>query len=234
MMGIKDKMDKISVNEIHSKAEQAREQDNHIEALKLLEEAIVGYQKEGNYEGLTRALQSRFLTYKHLFYLTSDEVFALMGQKDAQTSLATAEKHKLSNLIGSCHFRLGEAAILFKDYEKAAQHYQLALTHYQGTNAEKGDYRYHLGEALYRNGKKVEGKQIILQGLKEIQENAGEVDPFLAHVWKSGCHMRLAELLKEDAPEEAKEHLVEARKIAQSDDKLVIRRRQIEQVSKSF
>jgi tetratricopeptide (TPR) repeat protein len=227
-------MGNASPHQIHLKAEQAREQDNHIEALKLLEEAIIGYQKEGNYSGFTRALQSRFLTYKHLFYLTSDQVFALMGQKDAETSLAIAEKHNLSSLIGSCHFRLGEAAMLFKDYGKATQHYQLALANYQGTNTERADYRYHLGEAFYRSGKKVEGKQTILQGLKEIQENVGEVDSFLAHVWESGCHMRLAELLKEDAPKEAKKHLVEARKIAQSDDKLVIRRRQIEEISKSF
>lgn len=56
--------------ELHKKAEEEREADHHLEALKLIDEAIIGYQKEGNYKGLSEVLQSRVLTYKHLFLLT--------------------------------------------------------------------------------------------------------------------------------------------------------------------
>lgn len=221
-------------SEAHRKSEELRESDRHVEALKFIEEAVVGYQREKNYEGLSRALQSRFLVYKHLFLLTKDEAFAILGQKDAESSLAIAQKHNLFNVFSSCHFRLGESAMLFKDYKNAVNNYQRAVDKYEGSKPEKGDYRYHLGEALYRSGEKIKGEATILQGLREIQNNVNEVDSFLIHVWESGCYMRLAELLKDEKNDQARKYLKRAREIAQSDKKLVIRRRQIEDLAKKF
>ncbi len=228
------KQDRLSGLRWHQLSEEAREQDKHPEALKFIEEAIVNYQQEKNYEGLSQALQSRFLIYKHLFLLTKDNVFAFMGQKDSQTSLWISQKYNLQKTIGSCYFRLGEAAMLFEKYKEAVEQYQKAINNFYGFKAEKGDYRYHLGEALYRSGEKKEGKEKMLQGLQEIQKNKKGVDPFLIHVWESGCHSRLAELIKDDEPEEAKKHLQQAEKIANSDEKLIIRRRQIKELAKNF
>lgn len=224
----------MTAKEIHKKAEVEREKDNHLEALRLIEEAIVAYQKESNYSGLTKVLQSRVLTYKHLFLLSKDVVFALLAQKDAESSLEIAQRNSLEDKYSSCYYRLGEVSMLFKDYLLAEENYKKALDQYQGSKSEKGDYRYHLGEAMYRSGNKKEGKSVLLQGLSEIQDNANEVDPFLIHVWESGCYMRLAELLVNDEPKQAKEYFDKAKEIAQLDDKLVIRRRQITELSKWF
>lgn len=223
-----------SMNHLHRKAEQAREEDRHVDALKLIDRAILDYQKEKNFEGLSRVLQSRVLTYKHIFLLTKDKKYIDLAKHDAEISLEIAKKHNLLNVISSCYFRLGEVAMLLKDYKSAIKNYQLALDNYAGTNAEKGDYRYHLGEAIYRNGDRNKGKEIILKGLKEIQNNSDEVDPFLTHVWESGCYMKLAELLKDVNGDEARGYLTKAQTIANSDNKLVIRRRQIETLSKLF
>jgi len=46
--------------------------------------------------------------------------------------------------------------------------------------------------------------------------------------------MRLAELLIEDEPKEALKHYKEANTIAQSDTKLVIRKRQIKELGKKL
>lgn len=224
----------LSASELHRKSEELRESDKHIDALKLIEEAIVKYAEDKNHEGISRALQSRFLIYKHLFLLKRDESFAILGQKDAESSLAITQKHNVSDVISSCYFRLGESAMLFEDYKKAVDNYKKAIDTYVGFKAERGDYRYHLGEALYKNGKKEKGKKIMLQGLREIQENARETDSFLIHVWESGCYMRLAELLRDDEPDMAKKYLNNAQKIAKSDPRLIIRRRQISQLSNKF
>lgn len=157
-----------------------------------------------------------------------------MARKDADTSLEIAQGHDISEKLGSCYFRIGEVNMLFGEFDKAVDNYQKAQENYQGTNAERGDYRYHLGEALYRSGNRQEGKEVLLQGLKEIEENEKEVDPFLFHVWQSGCYMRLAELLKDDEPEKAKEYISKAHQIAESDDKLIIRKRQIAEIVKSI
>lgn len=221
-------------SEAHRMSEELRENDKHLEALKSIEEAVVGYQHEENYSGFAKALQSRALIYKHLFFLSKDEVFAILAKHDAQASLEVAQKYKLEDVLSSCYFRLGEVENLFKDYDKAVWNFQKAMNVYAGTNAERGDYRYHLGEAIFRSGKKKEGKEIMLQGLKEIQDYRKEVDSFLGNVWESGCYMKLAELLREDEPDEARKHLDKARKIVDSDPKLIIRRRQIGELSKSF
>ena len=224
----------MPTNSFHSQAETAREEDKHLEALQLIEAALIEYQQAKDYAGFAQALQSRCLTYKHLFLLHNDRVYALLAQHDAQASLAIAQLHDLKTLLGSSYFRLGEIAMLFDDYGQAVEYYQQALANYHGTNCEKGDYQYHLGEALYRLGQKAEGKKELVQGLQAIQANAHEVDSFLAHVWESGAHLRLAELLKVDEPAEAQQHLTAAEQIITADPKLIIRKRQLEELKKNF
>jgi tetratricopeptide (TPR) repeat protein len=224
----------MPTNSFHSQAEIAREEDKHHEALQLIEAALVEYQLTKDYAGFAQALQSRCLTYKHLFLLHNDQVFALLAQHDAQASLAIAQLHDLKTSLGSSYFRLGEIAMLFDDYDQAVKYYQQALTNYHGTNCEKGDYQYHLGEALYRLGQKAEGKRELTQGLQAIQTNAHEVDGFLAHVWESGAHLRLAELLKTDEPAEARQHLATAEQIINADPKLIIRKRQLKNLRGDF
>lgn len=223
-----------SSSELHKKADQAREEERFDDALGLIEKAIEGYEKEKNYEGLSRVTQSRVLIYKHLFLLSKNQRYIDLAMGDARASLFIAKKHNLANVFSSCYFRIGEISMLIDDYKKATENYQQALVFYVGTAAEKGDYRYHLGEAFYRNGQKEKGKEIIIQGLKEIQDNSSEVDPFLVHVWESGCYMRLADLLKNDALEEARGYLQKAKLISDSDKKLIIRRRQIQELIKKF
>lgn len=230
-------MDKKNISsgiEFHELAEKAREKDKHLEALKFIEEAIFNYQKEKNYSSLVKAIQSRFLIYRHLFFLTKDHIYAFLAQKDSETSFLIAKKHNLSKIIGSCHFNLGKAAMLLKNSEEAIKQYKIAIEKYYGTNTERGDYYYHLGEAFFENGQREKGKETILKGLKEIEDNADEVDPFLVHVWSSGCHMYLARLLKEDHYQEAKKHFNKAKEIIDSDEKLIIRKRQIEKLVKNF
>lgn len=225
---------KLSGHKLQGKGARLRENDKHVEALHYLTLALVVYQKEKEYRGIVDTLKDRCLTWKHLFLLTKDKVYAVLAQKDAEAMLIISEQYKLKDKLHTSYFRLGEVAILFADYLSAINSYEKALRYYQGPLAEKGDYRYHLGEALYLNGQKEKGKRTILAGLREIRKGASEVNPFLIHVWESGCHLRLAGLLKDDEPNEARKHLGAAREIANSDPELVIRRRQIEELARSF
>lgn len=224
----------LSASQLHKKADKVREEEKFNDALNLIERASEDYKREKNYEGLSKAFQSRVLIYKHLFLISNDRKYFDFAKKDAEESLLIAKKYDLTNVLSSCYFRLGEIAMLGKNYSDAINNYQLALTFYTGTAAEKGDYRYHLGEAFYREGEKEKGKKIILQGLNEIQNNSAEVDSFLIHVWESGCYMRLADLLRDDEPGKAKEYLQKAQLIASLDEKLIIRRRQIKELAKRF
>lgn len=223
-----------SASQLHKESEIAREEDRHLDALKLIEETIIEYQKENNLKGFAKALQSRVLIYKHLFLLTQDANFSLLARKDAEASLELALKNNLSDVLSSCYFRLGEIAAIEKNFERAIEYCRKSLEFYQGTKAEKGDYKYHLGAVLYMDGEKKEGKNLMLQGLDDIRNNRSEVNSFLANVWESGCYMRLAEILKEDELEEAKKYLQLAKKIIDSDVRLIIRKRQWGELAQAF
>ncbi len=96
------------------------------------------------------------------------------------------------------YFTLGEMEMLEEDFEKAVGDYKLALEHYLGSLAERGNYTYHLGEALYRKGDKEKGVRVMLKGVEEIKRGVDKVDSFLVNVWLSGGYMRLADCLAED------------------------------------
>lgn len=227
-------LSRFSPKKLHGMGSDAREKDRHLEALQYLDHAIVGYQKERNYRGLIDALKDRTLTWKHYFLLTKDSAYAILAKKDAESMLAVAQDKKIDDKLSTSYFRLGEVAMLFEDYSDAIDNYQKSLKHYVGPLAEKGDFRYHLGEAMYRFGQKKDGKKAMLDGLKELKKGASEVPDFLIHVWESGVYMRLADVLRNEHTEEAKKYLEEARKIVESDERLVIRRRQFKDLENTF
>jgi len=225
-------LNKSSAKKLHSQGALLREKDKHIEALQILTLAIAKYQEEKNYRGMVDALKDRVLTLKHLALLTEDPSFKILAMKDAEAMLEITEKFDLEDKYHTAYFRLGEVSMINGDFKKAVENYQKALATYVGPLSERGDYRYHLGEAIYKIGDTKKGKETILKGLKEIRKGASEIDPFLIHVWESGAHLRLAELLSKDEPEEAEKHLKRAEEIAESDKKLFIRRRQIKKLKR--
>ncbi len=214
---------------MHVEAEAARESEHFTEALALYEQVAVAYQKEKNYSGIADALQGKFLTYKHLYLQSNDEVYLTLCFFSAAASLEIIQEHDIHELKGSISFRLGEIAMLRKEYENAIEYYQNAIDNHHGIQAEIGDYRYHLGEALYLHGSKEAGKTTMLRGLKEIQGNREGADPFLIHTWESGCYMKLAYLLRDS---QSKEYMQKAKEIIDSNPKLIIRKKQYEELSK--
>lgn len=223
----------MNPHDIHVDAERLREGDQHLAALHRYDDAIAGYQQGKNYAGIVEALQGKFLTYKHLYLLTRDEIYLLFCETIAQTSLSAAERYHIDQL-GSIYFRFGELSVMLGKYDQAEVFYAKAIDNHRGIPAEKGDYRYHRGEAVYRSGRKDEGKRLMLEGLAEIRKYAEGADQFLIHTWESGCCLRLADLLREDSPEEARRYLEEARGIIDSDERLVIRRRQFAELKKNL
>lgn len=224
---------KNNTNLFHFLAEKYREQDKLILAKILNFLAILNYQINKNYLGLSNAYQSLVLIYKHQFLLSKNNKFIKLAQRYTEKSLNLSLAKKLTNIYTG-YFRLGEVFMLSNNFSKAILNYQKALATYPKNDSEKGDYQYHLGEAQYRNGDKKDGLKNLLDGLNLIQKYQSSTDPFLIHVWESGCLMRLTELLVVDNPTKAKKYLKLAQKIIQSDNKLIIRRRQFDKLAQEL
>ncbi len=228
------KIQSYSASKLHKLGGKLREEDKLEESVIYETLALVKFAKAKDYAEVSDTLQSRFLTWKHLFLLTKDDVYLELAMKDAQASLSITQRLKVKGFHSKCYFRMGEAYMLEGDYKSAVPNYTKALKFYNGSLSEKGDYRYHLGEALYRSGNKKLGKEEMMKGLQEIENGKSGVDSFVFNVWKSGCLMRLAELLRDDSNNEAKVYLRSAGEIINSDKRLVIRKRQFEELKRDF
>jgi len=219
---------------LHTKAEKLREEDKLLEALKTYEEVIALYQEQKNYAGMIEAIMGRCLTYKHLYLVTDDKSFAIIARNTALSALEIAQEKNMADKIYRCNFRMGEMEMLFDDFKKATQYYEKALSDYPVDEAEKGDFQYHLGEAQYKAGLTEAGKKNMLEGLAKIEEHEDTTDSFAYHVWRSGGYMRLAEALWNDSPEEARQYLKIAGDIIDSDERLIIRKRQVRELKEKL
>lgn len=212
---------------LHHQAEESREKEHFLDALKLYEEVVIRYQSEKDYPSLVEALGGRCLTYKHLYLLSNDFVFYNLAQHSALSSLEIAQKHNINEKFYRCYFRLGEMQMLIRNYSIAIKYYKNALSNYPQEEAEKGDFQYHLGEAQYRAGKTKLGLQNLLTNQKIIEKYKSTTDSFVYNVWLSGCFISLTKLTKD------KKYYTLAPKIIDSDPRLVIRKRQLAQLKVS-
>lgn len=217
-----------TATELQKQADVLREGGQSLKAIDVYNQAIVRYQEDKDYANMIGALTGRLLSWKHLFYKTEDKIYAIFVKKEAEAMLEIAKEHQLLDRIYLIHFLNGTSAILLKDYPVAEKEFGQAVELYPNDNAEKGDWIAHLGEAIYRNGRKEEGKKLILQGVQIIEEKSSQIDSFLFNVWVSGAYLRLAKLLKPDNLDESQVFFNKAKKIIDSDDRLVIRKQQLE------
>lgn len=213
----------------NKQAEDLREKEQFLEALKLYEESIIECQKEKDYLNLIECLLGKALTYKHLFLITNDLSFAILSKKDSESSLEIAKEFEINNIFYRCYLSLAESENLFNNLSEAMKYYQEAFNFYPKDDAEKGRFQYHLGEAQYKTGDKENGLKNLLTGLETIRKFKNQTDSFLINVWETGCLMKLVELLKTDSPLDSQKYLTEAETIINSDPRLIIRKRQLEE-----
>lgn len=209
----------------HSQLEILREQGEFVTALSLLPSIIAEYQKLKNVAGIVEVLRGAALCYKHLFWDTGDPSYASLAHHHASASFDIASSSGLP--LSFCHFSLGETYMLIHDYAQAIKHYTKSLELY-GDGPHIGNIRYHLGEAHHRAGERDRALTMMLQGLREIQEKAYALDDFVAHVWESGCYLRLYELeLNYTSPSQLSKYLNAAAHIIDHDPRLVLRKKQL-------
>jgi tetratricopeptide (TPR) repeat protein len=208
-------------------ANDLREEDKLAESLIAFDKAINESIESNNYSNHIEALLGKVLTYKHLFLLYHKASDLNSAIKNVHLALAICRTQKINSQLSVSYFRLGEMNMLSQDYQKAIKNYRQSLKLFGPPNAEKGDYTYHLGEAVFRSGDSKKGKSLLLKGLKILKKYQSSTDSFLIHVWLSGCYLRLAELLK------SPKYLTLAQNIIENDDQLIIRKRQLKELSKS-
>lgn len=253
-------MESIEGRRLHGMSAQARERGEAVEALKLGDEATATYQRDGDRLGYAESLADRAIALGHISEKSEDPFFATAYLIDARnTSRSAVEVAERSGDItslaipylrfGRAQENLGELNEAVESYRKAVQNMTQNPPAAHNRAAVIADFKNHLATAEYKAGDK-SALERAEEGLKDFDQvevltdeqlkaqnghlNFNQEPSYNYNVWLSGAHMRIAEMLKTDDPAEAKKHLEEAKKIIDSDPKLIIRKDQWQKLAKTF
>ena len=222
--------------DLHKKAEVARESEDFTQALTLCDQALVEYQKEGNLQGFTEVLSSKVLTLRHLYEQTTDQNYLILAKHIAMASVEIAQKGNDPKALAIPLFNLGKTEQTLREYGKAIENIKEAISHMMQNPPPQHnrpsvvlDMTLHLSVCEYKNGDKaaLERAEKALLNLA----TAKEPDQYFNDVWLSGGYIEIAEMLKADDPQKAKESLQKAREIIDANPKLTLRKKQLEKVS---
>lgn len=224
--------------QLHGQAEQAREEGNFLKALQLTDEAMVAYQEAGDELGFAEIQASRFLTLRHLFEKTDSKHYLVLARHAAMASVEIAETSGNKEALAIPLFNLAKAQESLGQLDEAIESYRKAVdnivnnppaTHNRPSVI--ADFKVHLTTAEYKNGDKTALERAI-SALSDLEK--ADEESYNKNVWLSGGHMRIAEILREDNPEEAKKHLQKAKEIIDADPRLELRKNQWEKLAASF
>lgn len=231
-------MDKETARQIHGHGEVAREKGDLLGALKFLDEATILYEEEGDFLGFAEVQASRFLTYRHLFEKTGYNGFLILAKFSAMSSVEIAEKCQDPKALAMPLYNLAKVQEDLKEYPEAIASYNKTIDAFTSNPPDQhnrpgvlADMKIHLHVCRYKNGEK-EALGDILAAISELE--ATDEPKFNKDVWMSGGYMRLAELLKDEDQDKAKEHLQKAKEIIDANPELVLRKGQWEKLAKSF
>lgn len=241
---------------IHGQAAHAREASQHLEALKLYDEAILAYLEDNDLQGLAEVFADRAIVYRHLFDQTGNRNFLLIAKGEMTASLEIAQESGQRQALAMPYFQLGSVERELEQLPKAVESYKKALENITRNPPDQhnraaivADFKGHLASTEYRAGDKsaldrAEQALVELQAVPVVTEEQlaaqdGKLEfnqevKYNKDVWLSGAHMRIAEMLKEDDPTKAKEHLQKAKEIIDANPELTIRKTQWEKLAQTF
>lgn len=216
---------------IHAQAEEARENGDFEKALELADKAEKAYQSEGNQTGVAEIYASRSITYRLKGELEKARETAT---KSVEIATASGKKEALAIPL----FNLAKVQEAFSEVSDAVNSYKQA--YYNITQNPPSEYnrpsiiadiQLHLAVAQYKTGDK--SALVRVQGALADLE-AAEEDKYNKDVWLSGAHMHIAEMLKDNNIESAREHLERAEEIINLNPDLKIRSQQLKKLKANF
>jgi len=219
---------------LHVKAEIARENGNFEKALKFTDEATLAYTKDKDYLGLAEIQSSRQSTFKHLFRQTKDKAFLILEKYAARSAVEIAQKSNNPQSLAIPYHNLAKYYYEARDYKNAALYFQKAVENLtknppkmHNRPAILADVKSHLYAAQFFAGDKSALRHAgdALKELKKAKEN-----PYSKNVWLTGAHMRIAQMAAKENPDWTIFHLKEAEKIINSDKRLILRKKQLQEL----
>jgi tetratricopeptide (TPR) repeat protein len=231
-------VDESKARKLHAQALKLREQKNIVEAQKIDQEALDAYASENDILGFSELLSMHAKSYLHQYHFSQFKPYLLLAKHIAQAGVDIAEEFGDESSKALPYFNLGEVSADAGDLDLAIDSYKKAVAILENTPGRHNrksvlaNFKAHLTTTEYKNGDK-SALERAEQALSDL-EAATDASDYEKHVWLSGAHMRIADILRVDGPEKAKKHLAKAKEIIDSDPELVIRKEQWEKLASIF
>jgi tetratricopeptide (TPR) repeat protein len=223
---------------IHAKAEESREFDkDFLASLNYADEAVIEYQKDNDLFGFSEIQSTRTITFKHLYLKTNFKGYLILALHSAQAAVDIAVSSNDPTTKALPYFNLGEVLELSNKYKKAVNYYRKAVECVANNPPKRHNnpavllnFKNHLYTCMYLAGdnSSLEKAEKTISDLIKTEESS----KFHKDVWLSGGYMRIANMLKKDNPDKAKDCLIKAKKIIDNNSNLKLRLGQWNKLSK--
>ncbi|QQS38925.1 hypothetical protein IPM62_06120 [Candidatus Woesebacteria bacterium] len=222
---------------LHNEAEIAREKkQDFIKSLQILDEAILVYEKDGDLQGFSEALQSRSSVFKHLYQQTGDAAFLVVAKHDSLAGVEIAESLTDKSALAMSYRGAAKVFEQLLDWENAQKYFQMAVKAFAQNPPKENarpavlyDMKAHLGYATFMFRQKKIGLKIINDAIKNLLNDLTE-EKYNRDVWLSGAYMRLATMLWYTDKNKAKTSLDQAEAIINSNSDLTLRSSQLKKL----
>ncbi len=228
----------MSKSSAHHKAVTARESGDLAEALRQDSIAMIDYSEANDPKGFAESLADRSLTLRHLYQKSGDKNYLTAAKAEMIASVEIALSSNDKTAMAIPFFNLAKVYEELGDSENSIKYFKNAVNSMEENPPEThnrpavlADFRIHLSTAQLKNGDK-SARQRLEQELHNLEQ--AEEDSYNKNVWLTGAHMNLADLLFNDDIDEARKHLAQAKKIIDSDDRLVLRKEQWNKLAEKF
>lgn len=207
------------------KAQELREKGDFIESLKILTEGLLFFESRKDAEGIVGTLSAQSLTLRHIGEEDNNNSLLVLAKHTAMAAVEIATKNKLNLSIPLYNMAkdqesLGETGDAINSIRKVLE------TH--GDPSFMAEMKTRLASLECKRGDEAAMGRFD-DALQDLKDNPNE-DDYTQKVWVSGAYLHMAESLAGGDNAKAKELLVEAGKIINADERLKLRKRQLEKV----
>lgn len=218
--------------ELHSEAAKARESELFTQSLTFNDDALFAYDKENDALGFSEGIACRSITLRVYANLHDSKRILTLAKYEMMASVELARESGQADALALPLFNLASINEDLGEFEDAVADYKEALENIKNNPPPTHDrpsvianFEIHLAACEYKAGDKT-ALQRAENALAQLIE-ANEPDEYSRDVWISGGYMRIADAIKSDDKESAKEYLQKAKEIIDSNPKLSIRKKQL-------
>ncbi len=230
----------LSGRELHHLLESAREGDNLSSALELGMRSLLAYAQEKDQLGFAEALDSIFIVFKHLHRQQKFKPYWILAGAIVRSSVEIAEKSGDNQALALPQLNLAEFLEESGELKQAKEMYQKAvrsMTQFPHPEHDRPavlvlmKLRLALCELVLGDQTAVTN---IESFLAELAADTGVDADYNCKVWISGGYLRLAEHFKNKDLKLAQEYLQQAQEIIENDERLLLRRQQLDVMLSRF